>query len=60
MVWLVTKLTRSGSSPVNEAESGAESLGFELNFMKRRTGPPCSQRMVGHVLSADDARCGLL
>jgi len=60
MVWLVTKLTRSGSSPVNEAESGAESLGFELNFMKRRTGPPCSQRTVGHGFPGADVLCGLL
>jgi len=42
-----------------EAESGAEELRLELNF-RRRTGPPCSQRTVGHGFPGADALCGLL
>ena len=43
----------------SEAEGRAGELRFELNFGER-TGPPCSQRTVGHGFPGADVLCGLL
>ena len=45
--------------PSKSRESRAEELRFELNFGER-TGPPCSQRTVGHGFPGADVLCGLL